>query len=161
MIARALLPALTLMSLLTGCAELSGDDDITSSSYASFQEASKAGAFESGWLPRALPKSATKIVEVHNIDSSELWVTFRYLNDDVRGLIKECIAGQKVQFPNAERTKRDVVWWPAGLTNKSDAKSRKQWAMFSCPSMRHANSEYKANLAVDTANRTAWYWIAR
>lgn len=161
MIARALLSASSLVSLLTGCAELSGDGDIASSEYASFQEASKTDVFESGWLPRALPRSATNIVEVHNVDSSEMWATFRYSDDDIHELTKGCVADRKVQFPNAERTRRDVAWWPTELTEERDEKSRKRWVILSCQHMRHAESEYAANAAVDAASRTAWYWMAR
>lgn len=156
---RALTSALLLVSLLAGCAELSGDGDITSSTYASFQEASEKGVFESGWLPRALPRSATNIVEVHNIDSSEMWAMFRYSGNDIHGLTKTCIRSQKVQFPDAKRTKRDVAWWPIGLTDESNEESRKRWMILSCPSMRHAESVYRTNVAIDAANRTAWYWM--
>jgi hypothetical protein len=161
MSAWTLLSALLLMSLLTGCAELSGDGDITSSKYASFQEASKTGVFESGWLPRALPRSATNIVEVHNVDSSEMWATFRYSDNDIHGLTKGCVAARKVQLPNAERTKRDVTWWPTALTDGSDDQQRKRWVILACPNMQHAASVYAANVAVDVASRTAWYWMAK
>lgn len=158
---RALTSALLLMSLLTGCAELSGDGDITSSTYASFQEASEKGVFESGWLPRALPRSATNIVEVHNIDSSEMWITFRYANNDIQDLTKECVTGRKVQFPNTKRTKRDVAWWPTKLIAGSDEQSRKQWVILSCPNMRHAESVLTANVAVDPISRKVWYWMVK
>ena len=153
--------ALIFVSLaLTGCAELSGEGDIKSSKYSSFQEASQRGAFKSGWLPQALPSSAVSIAEAHNVDSNELWATFRYSKDDIDGLIKECVS-QKTQLPNAERTKRSAPWWPVGLTDKSDEQSRKRWVILSCPRMRHAESIFAANIAVDRASRTAWYWIAR
>lgn len=155
---RTLLLALLLVSFLMGCTDLSGDGDIKSSKYAFFKEASETDAFDSGWLPRALPQSATDIVEVHNIDSGEMWITFHYFDNDIYGLTQGCVAGRKVRFPNAERTKRDVAWWPAELTDRSDEQLRKRWMILSCPRMRHAESIYAMNVAVDLNRKMAWYW---
>jgi len=157
----SLLFASLLMPVLTGCAELSGEGDIKSSKYTSFQEASQKGAFKSGWLPQALPRSAMNIVEAHNVDSNELWATFRYSNNDIHGLTKECAINQKARLPNAKRTKRSAAWWPAELTDGSDKQSRKRWMILSCPRMRHAESIFSTNVAVDRASRTAWYWMAK
>ncbi|MGH8603840.1 MAG: hypothetical protein ACREXR_14015 [Gammaproteobacteria bacterium] len=158
---RTLTVTLLLVALIAGCAELSGEGDIKSSTYTSFQQASEMGVFESGWLPRALPRSATNIVEVHNVDSSEIWARFRYSGNDILGLTKGCAADRKTQLPNAERTKRDAEWWPAELTEGSAKQSRNKWMIFSCPKMRHAESIFPANLAVDFASNTAWYWITK
>lgn len=155
---RTLLLALLPISLLIGCGDLSGDNDIKTSKYASFIEASETGAFEAGWLPQALPQSAANIVEAHNIDSGEMWITFRYSDNDIHGLIQGCIADRKVQFPNAERTKRDAAWWPSDLTAGSDEQLHKRWIILSCPGMRHAGGIYSMNVAVDAKKRTTWYW---
>lgn len=157
----ALLLASLSMLVLTGCSKMSGEGDIKSSKYSSFQEASQWGAFKSGWLPQALPRSATNIVEVHNVDSNELWVTFRYPKNDIDGLIKECVLDQKARLPNAERTKRSAPWWPLELVDGSDEQSRKRWTILSCPSMRHAESVFAANIAVDRTSWTAWYWLVK
>lgn len=159
--ALTLLFALLLTSILIGCAELSGEGDIKQETYATFQEASQNGAFKSGWLPQVLPMSATNIVEVHNVDSNELWATFRYSENDIDELIKQCAIDHKARLPNAERTKRSVAWWPTGLTDGSDQESLNRWMIFSCPGMRHAESVYAANIALDQASRTAWYWMVK
>lgn len=150
-----------LMLVLTGCAELSGEGDIQFNEYISFQDASRRGAFKSGWLPRALPESTTSIVESHNVDSNEVWITFRYSKDEIDELLKGCVVNPRARFPTADRTKRSAPWWPAGLIDGSGEQSRKQLMVFSCPSMRHAESLFAASIAVDRTSRIAWYWIAQ
>lgn len=145
----------------TGCADLSGEGDVASNTYETFDAAAKAGVFEAGWLPRTLPRSAVNISEVHNIDTSELWVRFSYSGDDIQALVKECRAENHVEFPKTKRTKRNAAWWPDELTKDSDPRRRARWTILSCPSMRHAQSTRAANIAFDPTSRTAWYWLAR
>lgn len=152
---------LLLTPALEGCTGMSGEGDIRSSSYSTFQEASQNGAVTSGWLPEALPRSATNIVEVHNVDSNELWAKFRYSENDIEGLIKECALDQKARLPSAKRTKRSAGWWPIELTDDSDAKSREPWVIYSCPRMRHARSDFSTSIAFDRASKTALYWLVR
>lgn len=161
MIYRSLLSTVLLMLCFTSCDELSGENDIKSNRYSSFSAASKTDIFESGWLPRALPRSATNIVEVHNIDTSEMWITFRYANNDIQDLTKGCATSPKAQFPSARRIKRNAVQWPKELTDGSDEQSRKRWTILSCSNMQHAKSAYDANVAVDAVSRTVWYWMAQ
>jgi hypothetical protein len=152
---------LLIFLMLAGCSDLSSDGDIRSSTYSSFAEASKKGAFELGWLPHALPKSAIEIVEVHNVDSGEIWMRFRYAGNDIQQLTQGCASDLRMQLPNERRTKRNVVWWPKTLTDRSDQRPHRQWTILSCPRMQHARSAYTAGIAVNPSSRTAWYWIAK
>jgi hypothetical protein len=48
------------------------------SEFATYEDAKKSGAIgESKWLPDWLPKTATNIREVHNIDTNQVWLEFR------------------------------------------------------------------------------------
>ncbi len=155
------LMVLAFVLTLVGCDDLSGQKDLMSSRYRSFEKASEDGAFESGWLPRTLPRSAWDILEVHNLDTNEIWIVFRYRDNSIEELTNACIARQEVRFPDAKRAKRDVGWWPVELTGRGKELDSKKWATYLCPEMRHAESKVSATIAVDVLNQTAWYWVMR
>lgn len=134
---------------------------VSSSSYASFQEASSSGILESGWLPRNLPKSATDIVESHHIDNGELWVRFRYFDSDIETLLGGCLVDPSAQLPDKRRTKLDADWWPDGLTSGSDQALQRRWKIYWCQNQIHAQTTMAAGVAVDPLEHVAWYWIVR
>jgi hypothetical protein len=46
------------------------------SRYATRAEAVSAGAFDGGWLPQLVPASAHGLVEQHDVDTNETWLSF-------------------------------------------------------------------------------------
>jgi len=44
-------------------------------------------AIEQGWIPAILPESAYEIAETHNLDTNELFGSFRYKERDEKGLL--------------------------------------------------------------------------
>jgi hypothetical protein len=67
--ARALLTVL--LASGGGCSEVVG------ASYATYADAERAGAVARGWLPSFMPRSATDIREVHDLDTNAQWLRFR------------------------------------------------------------------------------------
>jgi hypothetical protein len=134
---------------------------VSSSSYATFQEASSSGILELGWLPRNLPESAADILESHHIDNGELWVRFRFSDADIKTLLGRCSADSSAQLPDKRRTKLDADWWPVGLTSGSDPAVRKRWKIYWCANQVHAQTTMAAGVAIDPLERVAWYWIVR
>lgn len=143
----------------SGCSWMTGYNDISSASYKDYKEAAEQRAFESGWLPAELPRSATRILEVHSIDSSEIWLRFSFSPEDVLGFIRLCNKVQVPSFPDENRTRNNVSWWLPGLVK--GARPDKQVDVYSCPEMKHAGLRFPAGLAIENSSSTAWYWVVK
>lgn len=66
---RAIYPGV-LLGCLMSCGAL-GCRETVATSYRSFDEAEKAEAIKRGWIPVIVPRDATAIVEVHDLDTNE------------------------------------------------------------------------------------------
>lgn len=79
------------------------------SQYISYNEVKKSNAIGEGkWLPIWLPDDSFEISEIHNIDTNETWLRFRFVKP-MEGLGKWCEAITKtdVKFPaNGDIAKR-------------------------------------------------------
>ena len=60
------------------------------SSFPSIAELEASGLVDAGWLPGYLPRSANQIEERHNIDTNEVWASFRYKVGDVQTVESMC-----------------------------------------------------------------------
>jgi hypothetical protein len=108
-----------------------------------------------------MPRSATRIEEIHNVDSGEIWIRFNYDGRDIKDLIDECNASPLVNFPDARRTTRLVAWWPGELTNLGRKNSSSEWILYDCPEMNHAGSSISAGIAIDASASLALYWVGK
>src|SRR5262245_13685312 len=69
---RPFVAAAILVVTCTACAEQQ------EASYADVAAAERAGAIQRGWVPDWLPRSAHDLREVHNLDTNQSMLTFRY-----------------------------------------------------------------------------------
>jgi hypothetical protein len=60
------------------------------SRFSSIAEMEASGLVETGWLPGYLPRSAFQIEERHNIDTNEVWASFRFKIGDVDSVESKC-----------------------------------------------------------------------
>lgn len=159
---RFLIPLVAGVALTTpGCSKLAGFNEVSSETYATHSEAVERKAFESGWLPEEMPKSAKKIVEVHNIDSGEMWIRFTSDGVDISRFTDGCTTSPRYGLPDRRRTKRNASWWPGELTKGSDEESLGQWDLYFCPEMHHAKTVFPAGVAIDRLSHTVWYWVKK
>ena len=116
------------------------------SHYATRAEAVSAGAFDRGWLPSLVPASARELVEQHDIDTNETWLSFAFRPHDRDPLRAACTrkTANDIQFPRA------VDWWPSTLTRPD---SGANVDFFSCP-----EDGFRAHLAVHRSSDIAWFW---
>lgn len=49
------------------------------SEFANYQQLSESGLIAEGWLPEYFPQSAYDIVEEHDLDTKNVWATFKYV----------------------------------------------------------------------------------
>jgi hypothetical protein len=81
-----------------------------SSAYPSFQAALDDGAIDRGWVPEFLPGDSVEIRERHDIDTNEVWGSFRRAEGNLEELTDAlCEIVDSVQLPNDPR----VAWWPS------------------------------------------------
>ena len=100
---RSLLLAVA-MGSLTGC-----DDDIRAN-YANAAAARADGAVKRGWLPEALPDSATGITESHNLDTNTGSGSFRFGETDsesFRGGLQSATQSQRERFADHAELQRE------------------------------------------------------
>ncbi|MBT2766950.1 hypothetical protein J7J08_04825 [Stenotrophomonas sp. ISL-67] len=147
--------------LTPACSEISGVNDAVHGAYENYSAAAKSSAFENGWLPMQMPRSATRIEEIHNVDSGEIWIRFNYDGRDIKDLIGECSASSSVDLPDARRTTRLVAWWPEELTNPGRKNPSSAWTLYYCSEMNHAGSSISAGIAIDASASLALYWVGK
>lgn len=152
---------ITYFLLLAGCEGLAGLNEVVSSTYATHAEAVARKAFDSGWLPSEMPSSARSIVEVHSIESGEMWVRFSSNALAVSSFVRECSIDPNYVLPDPRRTRRNVPWWPKGLEDGGDKESLKGLEIYVCPAMHHAGNKMLAGVAVDHLSDTVWYWVRK
>jgi len=63
--------------------------DIQSNTYRNLTDIKNKNAIKRGWIPSILPLSAYKITETHNIDTNEIWGTFKYKERDEVSFLKQ------------------------------------------------------------------------
>ena len=146
---------------LVGCSELTGSRDVVALSYRDYADATDKRAFELGWLPQQTPKSAINIVEVHNVDSGEVWAKFSGSQADLIEFVSRCERNVDPSLPDARRTSRAAAWWPEPLVADADGGELGPWAFYTCRQMRHAGAVVTAGAAIDGSGETLFYWISK
>ena len=98
-----------------------GCSDRRESAFASMKEARSTGAVARGWVPNDLPESATDLREAHDVDTNEVWGTFRLPSSErartmtLARVESSQISGQSVRAPRAS-------WWPERLSGNLDGR---------------------------------------
>ena len=110
--------------------------DVVTASYATLDEAKKAGAVERGWVPDGLPPGTTEIRDAHDLDSNRHWGLFLFPlpeGDALRGLLQPeeaTLAGRSIDIPGR------VEWWPVLLRGALDEEKIKSTGLRAYRSVR-------------------------
>jgi len=87
---KSVIIALALLGVVLGGVRYMEYMENPKSSFPSISEMEASGLVDAGWLPGYLPSSASQIEERHNIDTNEVWASFRYTIGDVKSVEAEC-----------------------------------------------------------------------
>jgi hypothetical protein len=123
--------------------------------YATFVEAETAGAIERGWVPAVLPRSATGIRAVQNLDTNARWLAFRAPPEDLRSMVH---AFGPLSHAEARRTAVGRPWrvggdWPPELSEPIVATPRNADGL---GYYRHDTEAYC--WAIEWPTGRAWGW---
>ena len=124
----------------TACAEQQ------EASYADLGAAERAGAVRQGRVPEWLPKSARGLREVHNFETNQSMLAFRYDPGERLTLPDSCSQVRPSEVPAASFA---ASWWPRDVPSSKFVTHRH--AFFSCETGR-------AFLALSASSGAAYYW---
>jgi hypothetical protein len=124
--------------------------DRRESSFASVKEARSSGW---GWVPSGLPESATDLHELHDVDTNEVWGTFRLSDPSSITLTRvqaSSVTGHSVRSPSAS-------WWPEILTGNLDGRTLEQrgFKFYSTP------APFEFWIAIDRNGGRGFFWSSR
>jgi hypothetical protein len=148
--------ALLLLVSLAGCDDYF--DFSSSSRYSNLEQARVDGAVERGWLPKSIPSSAHDIVEAHNIDTNQIFVSFQYDGNDGAQFIAGCTATESPHFPSGQRALELAPWWSPALVDDPDIRLPAEVRIYHCRKMIHAGAETEAYVALNSGDKRVWYW---
>jgi hypothetical protein len=140
---------LFMMLLVLGCERMETVETV----YPDFRAAVQAEAVgDAKWIPAFLPTSATRIREVHNLDTNEQWLAFLFSSADLPALGGACrpVGGKDIVFPR----RAPGPWWPRELTRQAKGHELPQgrYDYYSCPT--------HAGMAVAGERPEAYFWTS-
>lgn len=131
--------------LISSCV-MAGCGETPEEHYPNFEAAVSAGAISRGWIPALLPKSASDIHEIHNIDSSKSMLAFRFNGTEKIELGSSC---ERVDPFKPARPPFKVSWWPSDVP--ASKLSTYRHSIYSC-------EIGKAFLALSEKLGEGFYW---
>ena len=90
LLVKSVILALALLGIVLGGFRYMDYLENPKSSFSSIAEMKASGLVDAGWLPGYLPRTASQIEERHNIDTNEVWASFRYAVGDVQSVETAC-----------------------------------------------------------------------
>lgn len=142
------LPTLAILLLIPGCFE-----EEFETRYASLADARES--IDAGWIPRYLPASARDIRERHDIDTNEIWISFRYDPENSKWMEEACERADDLAGPYGS-----PAWWPEPLTGAVGTGPDR--ALWICTrAIGGVGKRHIGALAVEPTTGTAWYWEPR
>jgi len=116
--------------------------------YPDMKTAKRSGAIQRGWVPAFLPISAEDIIEEHNIDTNEVWLSFSLPKNNIWINEKLCRTTEldKVSFPR----RKSGAWWPIALIENTSRQRGENYVYLHCD-----NGGY---IAVTKDRQGGYYW---
>lgn len=93
------------LGVLLGTGTLFDQFETVEGIYATYAEAERAGAVERGWIPAFVPRSATEIEEVHDLDTNWQRLRYRAPVEDLQAMVESM---RRLTREEAERMGGDV-----------------------------------------------------
>ena len=125
--------------------------------YETLLAAQENGAIERGWVPDFLPASAFTIREYHDLDTNEIWGTFRFEPAEWHSLREHLVflapeSGLATRSPGT-----DIDWWPPELAERIATEELRRQG-FSLWQAREGTSS-RFLFAVNPDAGLAYFWL--
>jgi hypothetical protein len=128
------------------------DRNVVTNSYATHDEAVRAGALNQGWIPGGLPTGIFDIREAHDLDRTRRWGLFSFPRDDEDALAGLLGPQVSVDGETCDPPAR-IEWWPLLLRGVLDDE---RLATTGLKVYRPENE--RLTFAVNWNQRRAYYW---
>jgi hypothetical protein len=144
-----LTPLIGAVALIVGCSYA----DTVTNAYATRVEAERAGAVESGWVPRGLPESARDLREAHSVEGGRIWGLFSFSPED--GDVLRALLGPTEISANGLRAEipARIEWWPILLRATIDAEQIKSAGL-----QAYRGKDGALVMIVNWKQGRAYYW---
>lgn len=141
-----------MLVVLVGCR--SGPEELESR-YADLVAADDDGARGRGWIPRFVPASARDIIERHNIETNEIWLTFRKDEKELGGIADRCeeIPAAEVLWPA-----RVPDWWPETLRGEGGGEEARLLRCSVPHKMGGVRFRRVGYMSLSASGDQVWYW---
>ncbi len=115
------------------------------STYKNYNDVLANHAINAGWIPEFLPKSATNIIEQHNIDTNITHITFLADQEEIKELKKIC---DITVIQSVKWTYKYPLWWPKNLKGINKGNEKRVYY--------HCKDDDSFITVLD--NTTVYYW---
>lgn len=134
-----------LVTLLVLCLIVAGCSLVMDSDFATQKEADAAGMVRKGWIPEWVPREATKLREVHDLDSNASQLSFFMPPGTGLDLPPVC---RPVAYAQAAPAAFNRPWWPG------DRALERSYRFLEC------NTEFDKTvfIAISNAGDRVLYW---
>jgi hypothetical protein len=120
--------------------------DTLDASYNSLSDAVAADAVDKGWIPEWLPRGATNLREVHNLDTSVSALAFDIPRGEIWRLPEHCA---RADFAEIVPSQFGRSWWP------SESSLASSYKFFQCKADGPPDFEF---VAISTAGTRGLHW---
>ena len=129
----------------------------TSESYYINLDAAKKD-IEKGWIPDILPESAHDIYKLHNLDSNDMCMKYRF-DKDIENLIQEGKEVKPEEIAKIDFLDLGVNWWPQWINKEYFKKQNSDIKLY----ISDDKQEYQMRdfFVIDTGSNIAYYWVSR
>jgi hypothetical protein len=143
-----------LLPLSAACLSIACGYDTVENRYATLSEAVEHGAITHGWIPEFLPESSTSIIERHDLDTNEIWLSFDLPAAEHLFLRDVCPATDAVVGPRSVPS-----WWPESLSAEGEIPNTMFVGRCDIPiTVGGVTRRRTGFIAVDADASRAWYW---
>lgn len=139
-------------AVFSGCSNI----EVVTGTYATLDEARRAGVVERGWIPPLVPPGAHDIREAHDLDTNRRWGLFSFSASDDAALRAALAPGEVSVEGRTCDIPRRIEWWPVMLR----AQLRDEQIRATGLATYAAREERNLVVAVNWKQRRAYYWLS-
>jgi len=84
--------------------------ELIENKFKTYNEALQSGDVGRGWIPKFIPKSATNIIEYHDLDTNAMRIEFSFSEQDSSNLIRDFKLVDTIEISKIKDSMRKPPW---------------------------------------------------